>query len=181
VFIAASQLRQLTVSLGTGAPHCGQVDISFFLLRSRGNGVILISFLWTKKHCRLLYARFWWKRSIWIQKTSFDNILSELRVFAAKNKSSVKQNPHSNPMGTPMKIALTKKTALVSVIVLLVFLNFSIFYFAYPQTFKPEAPTLARDFSAYYIGEWRLFHNPTQVYSQHSAGRLPDSASAAAL
>ncbi len=35
---------------------------------------------------------------------------------------------------------------------------------AYPETFKPESPTLARDFSAYYIGEWRLFHNPTKIY-----------------
>src|SRR5208283_1397978 len=25
--------------------------------------------------------------------------------------------------------------------------------------------TLARDFSAYYIGEWRLFHNPTKIYA----------------
>jgi hypothetical protein len=41
----------------------------------------------------------------------------------------------------------------------------SIFCFAYPQTFKPESPTLARDFSAYYIGAWRLFHNPTQIYN----------------
>jgi hypothetical protein len=64
-----------------------------------------------------------------------------------------------------MKIMLTKKTAIILVIVLLVFLNLSIFVYAYPQTFKPESATLARDFSAYYIGEWRLFHNPTQVYS----------------
>lgn len=64
-----------------------------------------------------------------------------------------------------MKLVLSKKTAITLVIVLLVFLNLSIFVYAYPQTFKPEAPTLARDFSAYYIGEWRLFHNPTQIYS----------------
>ena len=64
-----------------------------------------------------------------------------------------------------MKIVPTKKTAIILIIVLMVFLNLSIFVYAYPQTFKPESPTLARDFSAYYIGEWRLFHNPTQVYS----------------
>jgi hypothetical protein len=68
-------------------------------------------------------------------------------------------------MGKPMKLVLSKKTAIILVIVLLVFLNFSIFVFAYPQTFKPESATLARDFSAYYIGEWRLLHNPTQIYS----------------
>ena len=64
-----------------------------------------------------------------------------------------------------MRIVLTKKTAIILVIVLLIFLNLSIFVYAYPQTFKPESATLARDFSAYYIGGWRLFHNPTQVYS----------------
>jgi hypothetical protein len=64
-----------------------------------------------------------------------------------------------------MKFVLSKKTATISIIALLVFLNFSIFVFAYPQTFKPESATLARDFSAYYIGGWRLLHNPTQIYS----------------
>ena len=69
------------------------------------------------------------------------------------------------PLGKQMKLVLSKKTAIISVIALLVFLNFSIFAYAYPQTFKPESATLARDFSAYYMGEWRLLHNPTQVYS----------------
>ena len=64
-----------------------------------------------------------------------------------------------------MKLLLSKKTAITSVILLAVLLNLSIFYLAYPQTFKPESATLARDFSAYYIGEWRLFHNPTQIYN----------------
>jgi hypothetical protein len=64
-----------------------------------------------------------------------------------------------------MKIPLTKKTGFILVILLLVCINLSIFVYAYPQTFKPEAPTLARDFSAYYIGEWRLLHNPSQIYS----------------
>lgn len=64
-----------------------------------------------------------------------------------------------------MKIPLTKKTAVISLIVLMVLLNLSIFIYAYPETFKPQAPTLARDFSAYYIGGWRLFHNPTQIYN----------------
>ncbi len=64
-----------------------------------------------------------------------------------------------------MKLPLSKKTAIIFVILLAVLLNLSIFCFAYPITFKPESPTLARDFSAYYIGAWRLFHNPTQVYN----------------
>lgn len=64
-----------------------------------------------------------------------------------------------------MKLPLSRKTAIILVIVLAVLLNLSVFCFAYPQTFKPESPTLARDFSAYYMGAWRLFHDPTQVYN----------------
>ena len=63
-----------------------------------------------------------------------------------------------------MKLPLTKKTALISVIILAVILNFSIFSYAYPQTFTPQAPNLSRDFSAYYTGVYRLFHNPTKIY-----------------
>jgi len=69
-----------------------------------------------------------------------------------------------------MKLALNKKTAIISVILLAVLLNVHIFCYAYPQTFTPQTETLARDFSAYYIGEWRLFHNPTKVYYD---GSLP--------
>ena len=64
-----------------------------------------------------------------------------------------------------MKLLLSKKRAIILVIVLAVLLNFSIFCYAYPQTFKPQSATLARDFSAYYTGEWRLFNNPTQIYN----------------
>ncbi len=69
-----------------------------------------------------------------------------------------------------MKLPLTKKTAIISVIVLAVVLNFSIFIQAYPLTFTPQTDVLARDFSAYYMGSWRLFNNPTQVYHN---GSLP--------
>ncbi len=65
-----------------------------------------------------------------------------------------------------MKLTFNKKTALISVILLSVVINFQIFYYAYPQTFEPQSPTLARDFSAYYIAAWRLLHNPTAVYSE---------------
>ncbi|MFA7397918.1 MAG: hypothetical protein WC046_05490 [Candidatus Bathyarchaeia archaeon] len=70
-----------------------------------------------------------------------------------------------------MKIPLTKKTAIVAVIVLALVLNFSIFVKAYPLTFSPQTETLARDFSAYYMGAWRLFNNPSQVYYD---GSLPN-------
>jgi hypothetical protein len=64
-----------------------------------------------------------------------------------------------------MKLPLNKKTAIIAVILLSLVINFQIFCYAYPQTFEPQAPDLARDFSAYYIAAWRLFHNPTAVYS----------------
>jgi hypothetical protein len=63
-----------------------------------------------------------------------------------------------------MKHLLTKKVAISLVIVLGVLLNLSVFCFAYPQIFAPQSDTLARDFSAYYMGSWRLFHNPSAVY-----------------
>jgi hypothetical protein len=44
-------------------------------------------------------------------------------------------------------------------------LNVVTFVFAYPGMFKPSSPTLARDFSAYYIAGWRLFHDPTKIYA----------------
>jgi hypothetical protein len=65
-----------------------------------------------------------------------------------------------------MKLPLNKKTAITSVILLAVLLNFQIFCYTYPHTFAPQTPTLARDFSAYYIAAWRLFHNPAAVYSE---------------
>ncbi len=59
---------------------------------------------------------------------------------------------------------LTKNEKIISVILIAVALNAFTFCLAFPETFKPESGTWARDFSAYYIGEWRLFHNPTTIY-----------------
>ena len=59
---------------------------------------------------------------------------------------------------------LSKKQKIILAILIAVALNVITFCFAYPETFKPENATYARDFSAYYIGEWRLFHNPTKIY-----------------
>ena len=57
------------------------------------------------------------------------------------------------------------KKILIYVIAISLALNAVIFCFAYPETFKvPESAFFARDFSAYYIGGWRLFHNPTAIY-----------------
>ncbi|MGA3060866.1 MAG: glycosyltransferase family 87 protein [Candidatus Bathyarchaeia archaeon] len=59
---------------------------------------------------------------------------------------------------------LSKKKKIVLIILIAVVLNVIAFCFAFPQTFKPESATYARDFSAYYLGEWRLFHNPAKIY-----------------
>ena len=64
-----------------------------------------------------------------------------------------------------MRQILSEKQIVILVILIAVALNVFSFCIAYPETFKPESSTLARDFSAYYIGEWRLFHNPTQIYA----------------
>jgi hypothetical protein len=65
-----------------------------------------------------------------------------------------------------MKLLLTKKTAIILVIILAVLLNVNIFCQAYPQTFTPQSAILARDFSAYYTAGYRLFYNPSAVYSE---------------
>jgi hypothetical protein len=59
---------------------------------------------------------------------------------------------------------LSKKQKIILVILIAVALNAITFCLAFPETFKPGSTTWARDFSAYYIGEWRLFHNPTTIY-----------------
>ncbi len=64
-----------------------------------------------------------------------------------------------------LKKLFTKKIVIVSVIIVALTLNLITFVFAYPEMFKSSSSTLARDFSAYYIGGWRLFHNPTKIYA----------------
>lgn len=65
---------------------------------------------------------------------------------------------------------LSKDQKIIRILLVTIVLNIIFFCVAYPETFKPENTTYARDFSAYYIGEWRLLHNPTQVYY---GGALP--------
>ena len=59
---------------------------------------------------------------------------------------------------------LSKKQKIILVIIIAVALNAITFCIAFPETFKPGSTVWARDFSAYYIGEWRLFHNPNTIY-----------------
>lgn len=58
---------------------------------------------------------------------------------------------------------------LVAIAVLIV-LNLYTFVIAYPETSRLDSGisgsgVLAKDFSAYYIGAWRLLHDPSQVYT----------------
>jgi hypothetical protein len=63
----------------------------------------------------------------------------------------------------------TKTIFFIGVAVLIV-LNLYTFIAAYPETYtlSPGITTsgsiLAKDFSAYYVGAWRLWHNPSQIY-----------------
>lgn len=63
----------------------------------------------------------------------------------------------------------TKIVFLIGVVVLIA-LNLYTFTVAYPETYTPSpgistsGSILAKDFSAYYVGAWRLWHNPSQIY-----------------
>jgi hypothetical protein len=60
----------------------------------------------------------------------------------------------------------SKKRKILTIIFIAVALNAFSFALGFPIAFQlPKSATFARDFSAYYIGEWRLFHNPTQIYN----------------
>jgi len=62
------------------------------------------------------------------------------------------------------------KTIFLAGVILLIALNLYTFIVAYPETYTPSpgittpGPNLAKDFSAYYVGAWRLWQNPGQIY-----------------
>jgi hypothetical protein len=62
------------------------------------------------------------------------------------------------------------KTILFVAATVLIALNLYTFIAAYPETYTPspgintQGSILAKDFSAYYVGAWRLWHNPAQIY-----------------
>jgi len=60
----------------------------------------------------------------------------------------------------------SRKMLFVLLIAVLLVINFCTLLLAYPETFRLDGGgRLAKDFSAYYIGAWRLLHNPSQVYT----------------
>jgi len=62
------------------------------------------------------------------------------------------------------------KTIFIIAVAILIALNFYTFIVAYPETYTPSpgittsGSILAKDFSAYYVGAWRLWNNPSQIY-----------------
>src|SRR6266581_1644658 len=56
-----------------------------------------------------------------------------------------------------------RKIILFGIALFAIALNVATFFSAYPQMFQAAADK-ARDFSAYYIGAWRLFFNPDKIY-----------------
>ena len=62
---------------------------------------------------------------------------------------------------------------LLPVVIILIALNLSTFALAYPQTMIINSGCcasvpLAKDFSAYYTAAWRLFHDPSNIYTRGS-------------
>ena len=58
------------------------------------------------------------------------------------------------------------KVLIISVIAALIILNFFILIFAYPQTFQLDGGgKVAKDFSAYYMAAWRLWHDSSGIYT----------------
>ncbi len=68
------------------------------------------------------------------------------------------------------------KTIFVIAATALIALNLYTFIAAYPETYTPSpgittsGSILAKDFSAYYVSAWRLWHNPSQIYSFGALG-----------
>ena len=62
------------------------------------------------------------------------------------------------------------KTILFIAAAILIALNLYTFIVAYPETYTPspgintQGGILAKDFSAYYVGAWRFWHTPSQIY-----------------
>jgi hypothetical protein len=64
-----------------------------------------------------------------------------------------------------------KKIVVLSIVLVSILLNLYTFVQAYPETVKIDSgccgsQILAKDFSAYYTGAWRLFHDPSNIYTQ---------------
>lgn len=69
----------------------------------------------------------------------------------------------------------SKKLLFALAVIIIMGLNFYTLSIAYPTMNRPlslAGADLPRDFSVYYIAAWRMFHNPSQIFT---AGHLSDS------
>jgi hypothetical protein len=63
------------------------------------------------------------------------------------------------------------KILIISAVAVIILLNLYTFIVAYPETYtitpgiNTSGTPLAKDFSAYYMGAWRLWHNPSHIYT----------------
>ncbi len=63
------------------------------------------------------------------------------------------------------------KIVLIIAVATIILLNFYTFVVAYPETYATDpgintsGTNLAKDFSAYYMGAWRLWNNPAHIYN----------------
>ncbi len=68
------------------------------------------------------------------------------------------------------------KTIFIMAVAVLIALNLYTFIAAYPETYTPSpgitasGSILAKDFSAYYVGAWRLWHSPSLIYNFGALG-----------
>jgi hypothetical protein len=68
------------------------------------------------------------------------------------------------------------KTAFYIAVIVLIIINLISFVMAYPETYRPSpgitvgGDILAKDFSAYYVGAWRLWNNPAHIYNFGALG-----------
>jgi Glycosyltransferase family 87 len=63
------------------------------------------------------------------------------------------------------------KIIVITAVAVIILLNFYTFVVAYPETYtispgiNSSGTNLAKDFSAYYMGAWRLWNNPAHIYN----------------
>jgi hypothetical protein len=75
-----------------------------------------------------------------------------------------------------MKRQTITKKAIYAAVIVLIAINLLSFIMAYPETYTPSpgisvgGDILAKDFSAYYVGAWRLWNNPSNIYSFGALG-----------
>ncbi len=64
---------------------------------------------------------------------------------------------------------ITGKELLIVLVAVLLAINGYVLVLAQPETLRLDGGgSLAKDFSAYYIGSWRLWHNPADLYTYGS-------------